>query len=260
VIEKRAPTGSLRALLLPDIAVVVAIAGSPLPAAAQWNEPPPASSPPPVSVAAPVDEAPAFRRWVVTTELLGTLTGRYGGQLEYVLTERDSIAVYGFYLTAETEGTKGFLEGDPSYTYDTQTRAGGADLQYRRYFAGGKGATGVFIAPGLEVHSYVKRRARARPRTATTIPDRRAARRNLRHITKHSRTLADRSTSAGKAFSPPASSSADRSASTIERSSEEASTTSTGRGTGRSRTAPVCVLVFASGSAGPFETTLLGRP
>jgi len=128
------------------------------PAATASSEP---SVEPPV---APPKEPPtppaSYERWILTTELLGVLAGRYGVQVEYVLTPRDTIAVYGWYLTSETQGTRTLIEGDPDYLYDTRTRAGGIDAQYRRYIGGGKGGNGGFISPGLEFHDYVAETSR----------------------------------------------------------------------------------------------------
>src|SRR5512140_2075049 len=117
--------------------------------AAVENEPVVAPPKEPASAPAP------YEHWIVTGELLGGLAGRYGVQVEYVIAPRDTIAVYGWYLTSESQGTKDLIEGDPDYLYDTRTRAGGIDAQYRRYIGGGKGGSGGFIAPGLEYHNYV---------------------------------------------------------------------------------------------------------
>lgn len=101
---------------------------------------------------APPDES--FQRVVTKFDMLGPLLGRYGAEIEVLASSRDSLSFYPFHVSSEAAGSKTFLEGDPDYSYTTQTRGFGLDVQYRRYFGSHVGGRGFFVAPGFVVQSF----------------------------------------------------------------------------------------------------------
>lgn len=100
----------------------------------------------------PNDES--FQRVVAKFDMLGPLLGRYGAEIEVLASAHDSLTFYPFHVSTEDRGTKNFIEGDPDYTYATQTRAFGLDVQYRHYFGAHVGGRGFFMAPGFVVQSF----------------------------------------------------------------------------------------------------------
>lgn len=89
-------------------------------------------------------------------ETLGLLAGRFGVDTEVVLDGDDSLSFYGFVRHGSQSGTAHFLEMDPSYAYEAQTRGLGLDFQYRRYLVRlrGRPTTGLFIAPGFVAQRF----------------------------------------------------------------------------------------------------------
>jgi hypothetical protein len=101
-----------------------------------------------------VAAAPPDAKVVLTTDLPGYLVGRFGLQVEYLLTPNDGLAVMPFVVTSATSGPHGFLELEAGSTSVVQTRAEGLDFQYRRYLAKPGGRMTLFVAPGLELQHF----------------------------------------------------------------------------------------------------------
>jgi hypothetical protein len=106
----------------------------------------------PAAERAPATES--FEHVAAKFDLLGTLIGRYGAEIEVLASSRDSLTFYPFHVSSEAAGSKSFLEGDPDYSYTTQTRGFGLDVQYRRYIGPHTGGRGFFVAPGFVVQSF----------------------------------------------------------------------------------------------------------
>src|SRR5690349_2906269 len=53
----------------------------------------------------------SFRRLVLSFDTLGLLSNRYGLGVEAVLTERDTVSLYPWYVTGESTGTPDLLAG-----------------------------------------------------------------------------------------------------------------------------------------------------
>jgi hypothetical protein len=112
------------------------------------------AEPPEPNAAERPPDSEHYERMNAKLEGLGAVVGRYGVEVEVMATSRDSVAFYPFIVSEGLHGTKGFIEGDPDFTYTTQTRALGLDVQYRRYLGDHVGARGFYLAPGFELQSF----------------------------------------------------------------------------------------------------------
>lgn len=110
---------------------------------------------------APARADASYEHVVASFDWLGTLGGRYGATLELVVSPHDALTLSAWTAEGSSSGSHGLLSGilgGDSTTYDVQTRAEGAGLQYRFYTLPrgrpSRGAHGVFLAPGVQLASF----------------------------------------------------------------------------------------------------------
>jgi hypothetical protein len=111
--------------------------------------------PPPVVAPAPTSQASSAKTVLLKTDVLGFVLLRFGAELEVFLRERDSIALYGFFMAPKDWSYDHFgdyglpIVMEPYKKFDTSILGGGLDVQYRRYLERGYGPFALYVAPGF---------------------------------------------------------------------------------------------------------------